>query len=111
MSLKGKLWILPLLVLAGFSGTFILNYNLAEKNNQKIENLKSLSYPTLEITDVNINNIEKIPNILNNAVSSGELPLIDETKEIAKDVRMKFEKAKVINKENKLIIEKIEKLI
>jgi methyl-accepting chemotaxis protein len=110
MSLKGKLWILPLLVLAGFSGTFILNYNLAEKNNQKIENLKSLSYPTLEITDVNINNIEKIPNILNNAVSSGELPLIDETKEIAKDVRMKFEKAKVINKENKLIIEKIEKL-
>ncbi len=110
MSLKGKLWILPLLVLAGFSGTFIFNYNLAEKNNLKIENLKSLSYPTLELTDNNINNIEKIPNILNNAVSSGELPLIDETNEISKNVKIKFVKAKEINKENKIIIEKIENL-
>lgn len=107
MSLKGKLWILPIFVLIGFSITFILNYNLAERNNSRIKNLRDISYPTLELTDKSLNNIEKIPGLLNNAVSSGELPLIDETIKISSEIKDFLNKSKSINKSDKEIVDKI----
>lgn len=110
MLLKRKLWTLPIFILTVFAGTVLFNYYMAEKNNVKIENIKSTSYPTLELIDKNINDIEKILNTLNNAVSSGESSLIEESILISKEIKNNLDSSKKINKNDKIVLEDINKI-
>jgi methyl-accepting chemotaxis protein len=91
-SLTIKLASLPVLALFGLLAFLGYTYSKLSTNDQRLTDLESVRYPTLEYSDAIIFQFSRIPQLLNNAVSSGEMTALEEARKISIEISGNFEK-------------------
>ena len=86
LSLTLKLSLLPAVALLGL--LLYVGYNSLQlaNNDRRLLTLENNSFPTLEKADAVIFQFSRIPGLLNNAVAAGEPALLDEAREVRREI-------------------------
>lgn len=104
--------ILLLVSIAGL-GLFlyiVTNFNVAQKNSERLLLASNVYYPVLEKTDANVVSLDKIKEALNTAVSAGEHEMVDEAEGRAASIKDNLKAIGNLNSSLKSETFKIEKL-
>lgn len=110
ISIKYKIMLVSLLGIIGFVIYFAFNYFVTVENSARLERIKSVYFPALEKTDANIVNLDKIKEILNTAVGSAELDLVDEADAIAASTKNNFRQIAELSSELNAPARRLDKL-
>ncbi len=91
ISIRYKILSVVALAITGFSINLMFNYSVTGSNAERLENVKTVYFPTLERVDANRVRLDKIKETLNAAVSSGETDLVVDADLVAEELRNTFE--------------------
>lgn len=89
LSLTLKFLLLPAIALLGL--LLYVGYTSLQlaNNDVRLVTLETNSFPTLEKADAVIFQYSRLPGLLNNAVASGELEILDEARQVLADIASK----------------------
>ncbi|MCP5161505.1 MAG: methyl-accepting chemotaxis protein [Hahellaceae bacterium] len=97
LSIRTKILIIPVVAALGFT-TFLVSSTLTVSGNtQKLTRVADSQFPILQIAESNLVRLERIKEVLQSAVSAGELDAIDAAKKIAADVKNELERAEKLD--------------
>lgn len=107
LSIKYKILLIPLVGIIGFSVYIVFNYVSNAQNASRLTSIQNNYYPILELADANIVRLDRITEVLNSAVSSSELDMIDNADQIAEDLNNGFKDILALEPNKKQEVQKL----
>jgi len=81
LSIKYKILIIPIVAIAGFLLYLGINYNVSKDNETRLQSIGNIYFPALETAQSNIVLLARIDELLNTAISNGEVEMADSARE------------------------------
>ncbi|MFV2056534.1 MAG: methyl-accepting chemotaxis protein [Thiohalomonadales bacterium] len=81
-----KILIIALVGIIGFGSYLTMNFLVTTHNSQRLEAVRNMHYPVLERTDANIVGLDRLKEVWNSAVTTGEEDLLEDAQTIATEV-------------------------
>lgn len=101
ISIKYKILFIPLVGVLGFAIYIAFNYNSNSENAARLETIRDVYFPILESADASIVMLNRIKEVLNSAVSAGEIELVDNADKLADEMRATLDKIHGLEPERK----------
>ncbi len=90
LTIRFKILIIALVAVVGFAANLAYNYGVTGSNTERLGQVRDVYFPTLERVDANKVRLDNIKVALNDAVTSAEIDALEDTDEIAQDIRNAF---------------------
>ncbi len=102
---------IAVLAIIGFAGSFIVNFTVAKKNASQLERLEIAVYPTMARSEKNRVALDKVINLLDEAVAVEEEDLITEADDVIVGMKQAFnEITKIDNTKSEKITQLVQQL-
>jgi methyl-accepting chemotaxis protein len=85
-SIKVKISIIPIVAVIGFIATLAINTQINNENTDRLADIQDLYFPVVQSSRENIVRINRIEELLNTAVSTGEADMMDLAKRTYKEM-------------------------
>ena len=92
LSIRSKILLAPLVGAVFFAVYLAYSYTVTSQNTQRLTVIRDASFPALEAANSNVVVLEKITEILNTAVTTGEKDLIQESDNHAEKLRKNIQR-------------------
>ncbi|MCF6364430.1 MAG: methyl-accepting chemotaxis protein [Gammaproteobacteria bacterium] len=86
LSIRYKLFLIAVVSCIGFVVFLAHNYSVTEENSKRLYAVKTIYFPLLEQTDINLIRLDRIKGTLTNAISTGEESLLETTDGLASEM-------------------------
>lgn len=90
-SIKVKILVIPAIAVIGFIATLAVNAQINSKNTDRLAQIQDLYFPVVQSSRENIVRINRIEELLNTAVSTGESDVVDSAKRTYKELLEKID--------------------
>ncbi len=90
-SIKVKILVIPAIAVIGFIATLAVNAQINSKNTERLTQIQDLYFPVVQSSRENIVRINRIEELLNTAVSTGESDVVDSAKRTYKELLEKID--------------------
>ena len=90
-SIKVKILVIPAIAVIGFIATLAVNAQINSKNTERLAQIQELYFPVVQSSRENIVRINRIEELLNTAVSTGESDVVDSAKRTYKELLEKID--------------------
>lgn len=107
ISIKLKLMLIPLVGVLGFATVLSYNFSVNTDTRHKLESVRDLYYPILERSNNVMVTLDRTVEILNSAVSAGELDMIKGADEYAEKMRTMFREIRNLEPERKQLVDEL----
>ena len=107
ISIKLKLMLIPLVGVLGFATVLSYNFSVNTDTRHKLESVRDLYYPILERSNNVMVTLDRTVEILNSAVSAGELDMIKGADENAEKMRTMFREIRGLEPERKQLVDEL----
>ena len=97
ISIKYKLLLIPLVGVIGFATNLVYNFSINTQTSHKLENVRDVYYPVLEQANNVIVTLDRTVEILNSAVSAGEMDMIKTADGNADKMRAMFKEMRKLD--------------
>ncbi len=77
LSIRYKILFIAAVAIVGFGGYFVLNFSVAQSNVEHLERIHESIYPALERGEKNLVRLDKIINLLDQAVATEEEDMVE----------------------------------
>lgn len=94
--IKLKILIIPIVGLFGFALNIGYNYSVNSASNERLRQVRDVYYPILENANAALVAVDRIPEILNSAVSSGEIDMLNTADDTASKMENLLEKIRAL---------------
>ncbi|MDY6921812.1 MAG: methyl-accepting chemotaxis protein [Pseudomonadota bacterium] len=109
ISIKYKLFMIPLVGVLGFGANLIFNFSVNSETSQNLESVRDRYYPILENANGLIVLLERTTETLNSAVSAGEIDMIEGADNNADSMRTLLSEIHSLEPQRKAQVESLEK--
>ena len=93
-SIKVKILVIPAIAVISFIATLAVNTQINSENTERLADIKDLYFPVVQSSRENIVRINRIEDLLNTAVSTGEGDMVDGAKRNYKELVDKIDEQK-----------------
>jgi methyl-accepting chemotaxis protein len=93
-SIKVKILVIPAIAVISFIATLAVNTQINSENTERLADIKDLYFPVVQSSRENIVRINRIEELLNTAVSTGEGDMVDGAKRNYKELVDKIDEQK-----------------
>lgn len=107
ISIKFKLMLIPLVGVLGFATNLAYNFSVNTDTRVKLESVRDLYYPILERSDSVIVTLDRTVEVLNSAVSAGELDMLKTADDNAEKIRALFKEINGLEPQRKQLVEQL----
>lgn len=107
-SIRLKILLIPLVGILGFAAVLAYNFSVSSASNSRLTEVKEIYYPILEKASASVVALDRITEIFNSAVATGETELIGGAEEYASTVRRYLNEMEVLDPRRKEKITAIE---
>lgn len=76
-SIKVKILVIPAIAIIGFLASLIVNTQINDANTERLAQIQDLYFPVVQSSRDNIVNLNRIEELFNTAVSTGEAEMLD----------------------------------
>ena len=97
LSVKYKILIIPLIAIIGFLLYLAINYSVNNDNKARLESIVTTYFPSLVLADTNIVEVAKIDEMLNTAISIGEMELAESAEKVYEKVLSRLDELEVLD--------------
>lgn len=97
LSVKYKILIIPLIAIIGFLLYLAINYSVNNDNKARLESIVTTYFPSLVLADTNIVEVAKIDEMLNTAISIGEMELVESAEKVYEKVLSRLDELEVLD--------------
>ncbi len=97
LKIKYKILLIAFVGVTGFIFYLLINFQVTQKNSESLDVVRNQLFPILELADINIVRLDKIKEIWNTAVTTGDEDLTDDAQVIADNVKTAYQKIITIN--------------
>ena len=80
VSIKAKILVIPAIAVLGFIASLTVNSTINNHNSQRLAKIQNLYFPVVQSSRENIVRINRIEELLNTAVSTGESDMVTSAK-------------------------------
>ncbi|MBL4866172.1 MAG: methyl-accepting chemotaxis protein [Pseudomonadales bacterium] len=108
ISIKYKILIIPFVGIVGFATYLGFNYNSNAQNAERLTSIRDIYFPILEKANFNLVELDRVTGVLNSAVNSGEMDMIDTADETARSMRAIFKEINELEPNRKAEVAQIE---
>ena len=108
ISIKYKILIIPFVGIVGFATYLGFNYNSNAQNAERLTSIRDIYFPILEKANFNLVELDRVTGVLNSAVNSGEMDMIDTADETARSMRSIFKEINELEPNRKAEVAQIE---
>ena len=108
LSLKYKILSIAFVGVAAFLGNLVYNYSVTNNNAIRLTEIKDVDFPTLQQADAAQTSLDKIKEMLTQAVSSNEPDMIQQADEQAQNIHKLFSHIEDLNADRKADVEQLE---
>lgn len=105
ISIKFKLLLIPLVGVLGFATNLAYNFSVNTETRHKLESVRDTYYPILERANNVMVTLDRTTEILNSAVSAGELDMMKGADENSEKMRSLFREIKTLEPNRKREVE------
>jgi methyl-accepting chemotaxis protein len=95
-SIKVKILVIPAIAVIGFIATLAVNTKINSENTERLAQIQDLYFPVVQSSRENIVRINRVEELLNTAVSTGESDLVDVAKSTYKQLIAKIDEQEVL---------------
>ncbi|VAW74300.1 Methyl-accepting chemotaxis sensor/transducer protein [hydrothermal vent metagenome] len=99
LTIRFKILIIALVAVVGFAANLAYNYTVTNSNTVRLHQVRNVYFPTLERVDINKVRLNDIKVILNDAVTNTEIDALEDTDEMAQNIRDAFSEITVMDSE------------
>ena len=85
-SIKVKILVIPAIAVIGFIASLAVNTQINSKNTERLAQIQDLYFPVVQSSRENIVRINRVEELLNTAVSTGEADMVDAAKRTYKEL-------------------------
>lgn len=89
-SIKVKILVIPAIAVIGFIATLAVNTKINSENTDRLAQIQDLYFPVVQSSRENIVRINRIEELLNTAVSTGESEMVDSAKRTFNELTTKI---------------------
>lgn len=93
-SIKAKILVIPAIAVIGFIASLAVNYQINTNNTERLADIQNLYFPVVQSSRDNIVRINRVEELLNTAVSTGESDMVDSAKSDFKALQVKISEQK-----------------
>ena len=95
-SIKAKILVIPAIAVIGFIASLAVNYQINTENTERLAKIQDLYFPVVQSSRENLVRINRVEELLNTAVSTGEVDMVDSARSTYNDMRSKIEEQIVL---------------
>lgn len=110
LSVRSKILTIVVVAIAGSAVTIASIYETTTRNSVRLQDVRDKNFPTLEYIDANLVRLDKIKQVLNTAVSTGELDMVEDATKLAQETTKSLAEIAQIDTEVKPGIERLTSL-
>ncbi len=99
MSIRQKILVIPIVAILGFIIYLGVNYNANSANSIRLQKIKEVYFPVLELANANIVRLDRIGEMLNTAVTTGEMETVKATAKTKQDILEALHKQRTLQAE------------
>lgn len=92
LSIKSKITVIPVVAIIGFIASLIANTQINNENTARLADIQNRYFPVVQSSRENIVKLNRMVELYNAAVSTGETDMIDAAKETLKHLNEKSDK-------------------
>lgn len=96
LSIKVKILVIPAIAIIGFLTSLVVNTQINNANTERLAQIQDLYFPIVQSSRDNIVNINRIEELLNTAVSTGEADMVDSAKSMYQSLIESLTKQKAL---------------
>jgi len=96
LSIKVKILVIPAIAIIGFLTSLVVNTQINNANTERLAQIQDLYFPIVQSSRDNIVNINRIEELLNTAVSTGEAEMVDTAKTMYQSLIESLAKQKIL---------------
>ena len=96
LSIKVKILVIPAIAIIGFLTSLVVNTQINNANTERLAQIQDLYFPIVQSSRDNIVNINRIEELLNTAVSTGEADMVDSAKSMYQSLMESLAKQKAL---------------
>jgi methyl-accepting chemotaxis protein len=96
LSIKVKILVIPAIAIIGFLTSLVVNTQINNANTERLAQIQDLYFPIVQSSRDNIVNINRIEELLNTAVSTGEADMVDSAKSMYQNLIESLTKQKAL---------------
>jgi len=108
--IKYKILLIAFVGVTGFLFYLLINFQVTQKNSKSLETVRNQLFPIRELADINIVRLDRIKEIWNTAVTTGDEDLADDALVIANEVTTDFQEIININSSTEPDVKKLNQL-
>lgn len=109
-SIKVKILVIPAIAVIGFIASLAVNTQINSENTNRLAQIQDLYFPVVQSSRENIVRINRVEELLNTAVSTGESDMVDAAKRTYKDLIAKIDEQEVLWPEKKDALDETKKV-
>ncbi len=109
-SIKVKILVIPAIAVIGFIASLAVNTQINSENTNRLAQIQDLYFPVVQSSRENIVRINRVEELLNTAVSTGESDMVDAAKRTYKDLITKIDEQEVLWPEKKDALDETKKV-
>ena len=79
-SIKVKILVIPAIAVMGFIASLAVNTQINSENTERLAQIQGIYFPVVQSSRENIVRINRVEELLNTAVSTGESEMVDSAK-------------------------------
>ena len=91
LSIRHKILSIAVVAIVGFGAYFALNFSVASSNARQLEEMRDITFPTLERSEKNLTRIDQVINQLDQAVATEEEDMIENADESVAAMQAAFD--------------------
>lgn len=107
LSVKWKIYLIAIISIIGFGGYLGFNVWVNSYNSKLLEDLRSVSFPVLEKANSNRVKLDRLSELLNSAVLTGEAEFISNAETSAQQMNLAFDEILVLVPDKKKSVEEL----
>lgn len=111
VSIKAKILVIPAIAVLGFIASLTVNSTINNHNSQRLAKIQNLYFPVVQSSRENIVRINRIEELLNTAVSTGESDMVTSAKKTFDELLSKVSEQKTLWPEQEKALSKLDEQI
>jgi len=93
-SIKAKILVIPAIAVIGFIASLAVNTQINTENTERLAQIQNLYFPVVQSSRENLVRINRVEELLNTAVSTGEADMVESAKRTFSELTSKIEEQK-----------------
>jgi len=95
-SIKAKILVIPAIAVIGFIASLAVNTQINTENTERLAQIQNLYFPVVQSSRENLVRINRVEELLNTAVSTGEADMVESAKRTFSELTSKIEEQKTL---------------